>query len=94
MTRKTVIRAIPNETIGSHEPHPWKPHLDSYQQLQAITFESYEQLEKALELIWSQGHALFGLPRDIIDGITMCVPKEAVQYFEEAGLSFQVSDVK
>jgi len=67
--------------------HPeWKPFLDSYRELSALTFPTDAEIEKGIDLLWTE--ALRTLPHDLAGGYTIIVPKEAVSYFTRAGLSF------
>jgi hypothetical protein len=72
---------------GSARLPDWKPFLDSYRELSALTFPTDEEIEKGIDLLWTA--ALRTLPHDLAGGYTIIVPKEAVPYFTRAGLSFQ-----
>jgi hypothetical protein len=73
-------------------PSVWKTHLDSYPDKRALTFTSAADLEKAIDLLWSE--ALRTLPHDTPDGKTLIVPAEAVEHFARAGLQFAAVPVR
>ena len=71
---------------SSEGPSKWRAHLASYRNLQRLVFESDQELEKAVDLLWTD--ALFDLPHDSPDGESLVIPAEAVEYFSKAGLKF------
>lgn len=71
----------------------WRPHLDMYQDLTAVTFASETDLTNALARFWDEGEELFGVPRDVIGGMTMVLPEEAVQCLHGIGISFTTAGV-
>lgn len=79
-----------SQKVRKSEKSDWHPQLDSYRELRAVSFESDEDLRKALKLLWTSDE-LFGLPRDVIGGTTMVIPAEALHYFK--GLRFTATEV-
>jgi hypothetical protein len=73
----------------NHGPVQWKPWLDSYQDLRALTFPSREQFAAAAELLWTG--QLRDLPYDLVGNHTIIVPAEAVAFFR--GLEVTETDV-
>jgi hypothetical protein len=69
------------------QPSRWKAHLDYYRDKRALTFKSQQDLEAAIDLLWS--NELFDLPHDLAGGDTIIVPEEAVPYFKAKGLRFR-----
>jgi hypothetical protein len=69
----------------------WKPHLDMYHDLVAVTFTSETDLTKALARFWDEEEELFGVPRDVIGGKTMVLPNDAVQCLQ--GIDFITAGV-
>lgn len=65
----------------------WKENLGSYKELQILRFENDQQLDAAIGLLWTD--ELRFLPHDTPDGKSIIIPKEAVEYFERAGLKFR-----
>lgn len=55
----------------------------------AITFSSKDERNRAVDLCWYDPD-LEGVPRDIVDGLTMIVPEEAVEIFRKKGIAFEV----
>jgi hypothetical protein len=70
----------------------WPPHLDAYRELASLTFPTHEEIDKGIELLWTD--ELRTLPHDLTDGYTIIVPKEAVEYFTRAGLKFKERRVR
>jgi len=70
----------------------WKAHLDYYNKLRALKFQSKQGIHIALELLESD--ALRSLPFDIVADYTIVVPAEAVQYFKDVkDLQFEDTEV-
>ncbi|MEK7068076.1 MAG: hypothetical protein AAB956_03700 [Patescibacteria group bacterium] len=69
----------------------WKVHLDYYDHLRALAFQSKQELHLALELLESD--ALRSLPFDLVANRTIIVPQEAVPFFQEANLQFDNTEV-
>jgi hypothetical protein len=70
---------------------PWQPDLNGYAELKALTFTSPEEMDTAIDLLWSD--PLRNLPHELAGGDTIIVPGEAVGYFEAAHLTFSQDDV-
>jgi hypothetical protein len=70
----------------------WKPHLDAYRELVSLTFASDKEIDKGIELLWTD--ALRTLPHDLTDGYTIIIPKEAAEHFVRAGLRFRQRRVR
>ncbi|HYV39059.1 MAG TPA: hypothetical protein VE988_25460 [Gemmataceae bacterium] len=64
----------------------WKPNLCSYKDTRILKFDTTEDLNAAIDLLWSE--PLQTLPHDTPDGRSIIVPAEAVPYFTRAGLRF------
>ncbi|HEV3259805.1 MAG TPA: hypothetical protein VG013_23255 [Gemmataceae bacterium] len=64
----------------------WSSHLDSYREKTVLTFASEKDLEKAIDLLWTDD--LRTLPHATPDGQSIVVPTEAVAHFSKAGLKF------
>lgn len=64
----------------------WRPHLSLYEEKRILRFASEEDLEAAIDLLWTD--ELRTLPHDTPDGKSLVIPAEAVRYFVEAGLRF------
>ena len=81
--------AIGSKKAAKQEPQAiptWRPHLDNYRDLQRLVFVNDDELDKAIELLWTD--ALRDLPHDSPDGRSIVIPKEAVEYFVRVGLKF------
>jgi hypothetical protein len=92
MKKRQPGKKVPAKSSnGAGELPDWKSHLDSYRELCSLTFPSFEEIEKGIELLWTV--ELRTLPHDLTDGHTIIIPREAVEYFERAGLKFKVRRV-
>jgi hypothetical protein len=68
--------SLPAELIGfSHEEL-------------ALTFETVEERDRAIDMIWDETGPLFRLPYDVSDRTTLVVPEGAVDFFTQHGLKF------
>src|SRR5437879_13752926 len=89
----------PRVKKGAVAPHPenrapaapperveWKPLLDCYREKRALTFKSRKEIDKAIDLLWTE--ELILLPHALAGGDTIIVPAEAVPYFKAKGLTF------
>ena len=74
-----------------HAPE-WKPFLDDYRELNTLKFVSEEEIDKAIDILWHDEH-LKDLPHDIVDGLTLIVPKESTKYFRDKKLKFRASSL-
>jgi hypothetical protein len=90
--KKTEKKGSAKTTNGTTELPDWKSHLDCYRELFSLTFPSFEEIEKGIDLLWTE--ELRTLPHDLTDGHTIIIPKEAVEYFERAGLRFKAKRVR
>jgi hypothetical protein len=90
--KKIGKKATAKTTNGATELPDWKSHLDSYRELCSLTFPNFEEIEKGIDLLWTE--ELRTLPHDLTDGHTIIMPKEAVEYFERAGLKFKARRVR
>src|SRR5437867_1697174 len=74
-------------TKSQHEgPSKWRPHLSAYRNLLRLVFVNDEELEKAVDLLWSD--ELYDLPHDSPDGKSIVIPADALDHFVRAGLRF------
>jgi hypothetical protein len=64
----------------------WRSRLSEYAEQRILTFHSDDDLDLAIELLWTE--ELRGLPHETPDGQSIIVPAEAVSYFAAAGLRF------
>jgi hypothetical protein len=69
----------------------WNPDLDSYRELRALTFPSSDEIDAAIDLLWSG--PLRDMPHELAGGDTIIVPMDAVGYFKAANLTFSEDDV-
>jgi len=69
----------------------WQPHLSQYADQRILTFSSPQDLEAAIDLLWTDH--LRSLPHDTPDGNALVVPAEAVACFSRAGLQFTQESV-
>jgi hypothetical protein len=78
----------------SENPSHWKRSYGSYanSELRALRFDSTEEIDRAIDLIWSDPD-LRNLPSDIVDGLTLVVPEDSVEYFRAKALQFTVSKI-
>lgn len=88
--------AEPRNSAAAHHENAmtqttWKTHLESYEDLNILKFASDEEADAALDLLWTD--ALREVPHDIVDGDTIVVPAEAVDFFRKAGLQFATTIV-
>ncbi len=75
------------------EPAPsWRWPLAAYRNLQRLVFENQDELEKAVDLLWTD--ELYSLPHASPDGKSIVVPEEAVEYFTRAGLKFSAEKMR
>ena len=70
----------------------WKEHLASYKDIVLLRFDSIKELERAIELLWTDD--LRCLPHDTPDGRSIAIPAEAADYFTRAGLKFSAKKMK
>lgn len=70
----------------------WHPYLAAYREKKWLVFSSQEDLEAAIDLLWTD--SLFTLPHDTPDGRSLIVPVEAVPYFERSGIPFTVHEIR
>jgi hypothetical protein len=78
---------------GSARARPkWFAHLNAYPNKKRLVFESDRELEKAIDLLWTD--ELRDLPHDTPDGRSLVIPAEAVICFTRAGLKFSSKDLK
>jgi hypothetical protein len=73
-------------------PPVWKTHLDGYPEKCALTFAAADELDRAIDLLWTE--ALRTMPHDTPDGKTLIVPAEAVDHFARAGLQFTAKPLR
>lgn len=59
-----------------------------YQSKRAITFESEDDLKKALQALWDPADELYRMPRAPGDELTMIVPENAVPLFRARQFKF------
>jgi hypothetical protein len=83
---KKPIRVNGREKAEASGAPAWRSHLDHYRELERLVFENDEELDRAIDLLWTD--ALRDLPHDSPDGRSIVIPKEAVEYFARAGLKF------
>jgi hypothetical protein len=78
----------------SENPSRWKRSYGSYanSELRALQFNSTEEMDRAIDLIWSDPD-FRNLPSDIVDGLTLAVPEDSVEYFRAKALQFTVSKI-
>lgn len=86
-----TARPKPPKSFKGTFPY-WPPHLDAYRELASLTFATREEIDKGIELLWTD--ELRTLPHDLTDGRTIIVPKEAVEFFKQAGLKFKERRVR
>jgi len=69
----------------------WDPDLNAYVDLKALTFPNAEEIDAAIDLLWSD--SLRKLPHELAGGNTIIVPAAAVRYFAAAALTFSEDEV-
>src|SRR5947209_10820056 len=74
------------KTKNAESPPTWRWPLNAYRDKQRLVFESQTELEKAIDLLWTDD--LRALPHAWPDGRSLVIPAEAVDYFTRAGLRF------
>lgn len=79
-------RKKPEKAKAMEGPPQWRWPLAAYRNLQRLVFVDQEELEKAVDLLWTD--ELYALPHASPDGKSIVVPEEAVEYFTRAGLKF------
>ena len=67
-------------------PPQWRWPLAAYRNLQRLVFVNEEEVEKAIDLLWTD--EFYSLPHAYPDGKSILVPAEAVEFFTRAGLKF------
>ncbi|MSU77999.1 MAG: hypothetical protein EXS16_07875 [Gemmataceae bacterium] len=67
-------------------PKAWHGHLNAYPDKQRLVFSDENELEKAIDLLWTD--ELRHLPHDSPDGRSLVIPADAVACFTLAGLKF------
>ena len=71
----------------------WRPYGSySNAELQAVTFPSVEEIDRAIDVIFKDSD-LKGLPFDTPDGMTLFVPTESVALLQAKDLKFSVSNL-
>ena len=70
----------------------WNSQLWSYPKHVGLQFGSREDLDAAIDLLWSDAD-LWGLPRVHVGSNTMIVPEDAVGFFQKKGCRFTLQQV-
>jgi hypothetical protein len=88
----TNLKAL--EQNKGENPSRWQRSYGSYtnDELRALEFSSEEEIRRAIHLIFSD-QDLRGMPGDFVDKHTLIAPKEAVWYFKNKGLNFNVTEL-
>jgi hypothetical protein len=87
--KPAVDQSQPEQLDNHHGPMPWKPWLDSYQDLRALQFHTPGDFAAAAKLLWND--QLRDLPYDLVGSRTIIIPAEAVPFFH--GLEVTETDV-
>lgn len=66
----------------------WLGPLGMYPRKRALTFETEQDLKKAIDAIWDPADELYRMPHAPAGALTMIVPDEAVQFFRARPLRF------
>src|SRR4051812_3067164 len=70
----------------------WKPFLSQYRNLQWVRFPHPDELDKALQLLWTE--PFLDLPHDTPDGRSLVLPLESLPYFAQAGIQFTAQKLR
>jgi hypothetical protein len=90
--RKGKKSATANSRSPSEDSPVWKEHLDSYQEIKLLCFADDKELDRAIDLLWTDD--LRFLPHDTPDGRSIAIPAEAVELFRRAGLKFLTRNLR
>lgn len=66
----------------------WLGPLGMYPRKRALTFETEQDLKKAIDAIWDPADELYRMPHAPAGALTMIVPDEAMQFFRARPLRF------
>ncbi|HJT35589.1 MAG TPA: hypothetical protein VJ783_26410 [Pirellulales bacterium] len=66
----------------------WLGPLGMYPRKRALTFETEQDLKKAIDAIWNPEDELYRMPHAPAGGLTMIVPDEALPFFRSRPLRF------
>ena len=91
--RFQISRSFSSEIAGVSKvqqvrtsPSGWRQGLGFYRPLCALTFETVDERDRAIDMIWDAAGPLFRLPYDVDDWTTLIVPQQAVDLFTKRGL--------
>ncbi len=73
-------------------PSKWRASLSAYRNLLWLVFENQDELEKAVDLLWTD--ELYDLPHDSPDGKSIVIPADALDHFTRSGLKFKAEKLR
>jgi len=82
------------EEVFGPRPGLWRESLELYREKKALTFETVEDCDRALELIWDEKSPAYRLPYDHGDRLTLVIPADAESHFSELGLRYSQQSVR
>lgn len=72
----------------------WKGNVLLYAHPQVVTFDSEEDLRKALKAFRNPEHSLYRVPRDLVEDRTIVLPPDALRYLDESAIRYTASEVQ
>lgn len=66
----------------------WLGPLGMHPRKRALTFETEQDLKKAIHAIWDPEDELYRMPHSLAGALTMIVPDEAMPFFRARPLQF------